>query len=150
MQKPRLIIQNTIECHFINPDLILYIKSNGNYCDIHLTDGTIMVNIPLQLGQMARQINCQFADIHAPSFIQVGRQHIVNSEHILSIFPSKKLLLFDMNAPFTQGKISISPSSSALTALSKCIISDECPSNLLKEPLTKTEITDDEIWVLND
>ena len=149
MQKPRLIIQNTVECHVVNPDIILYIRSNGNYCDFHLTDGTIMKNVPLQLGQVAKQINRQFADVQAPSFIQVGRQYIVNSEHILSIFPSKKVLLFDLNIPFAQEKTAISPSSAALLALSMYLVSNESHSYLLKEPSTK-DITDDEIWLLND
>ena len=150
MQTPRLIIKNTVECHIVNPDLILYIKSNGNYCDIHLTDGVVMRNIPMQLGQIARFIHRQFADVQVPCFIQVGRQHIVNAEHILSIFPSKKQLLFDLKSPPSQEKMAISPSSSALAILSMYLASDESHSFLLKEPVAKTDITEDEIWVLND
>lgn len=151
MKKTRLIIQNSIECHIINPELILYISSDGNYCNIHLTDGTVMQNIPVQLGHVARLIRQQLTNVSAPQFLQIGRRHIVNSEHLLSIFPSQKLLLFDLNVFCTEEKISISPSSAALVALVSQI--NAIPSsfnNSLGEPLSYVEIGDDEVEVLNE
>ena len=41
-RKNILKISNQTEIYYLNSDLILYVEADGNYCDIHLTDGDVL------------------------------------------------------------------------------------------------------------
>ena len=152
MSVPRLIVHNSIELHTVNPNQILYIKSSGNYCDVHLVDGSVMQNLPVSLGQMAEQIRRQLADSSTPSYIQLGRQYIVNADHILSVYPQKKRLVFDVYNKSRSSRVTVSPSSPSLFALVKWLssgIKEKSCSILVDESSSLSNISDEEIRVLN-
>ena len=113
---PHLLIFNSAEYHQINTEDILYIKSDGNYCCIHLTNGCTIKDIPQQLGLTARQIQL-ISDDSTPHFLQVGRQYIINADHIQSIYPAKKQLFFDTCSADSNCRVEIMPSAKALNAL---------------------------------
>ena len=131
---------------------MLYVKSNGNYCDLCRTDGGIMQNLPVSLGQMAEQIRTSLADPATPSFIQLGRQYIVNAEHILSVYPKKKILVFEPSGVNVQAGPSISPSSASLSALIEWLtrrISCGSCSVLVEESVLPMAVREDDMLVLN-
>lgn len=117
MQPYRLHINNSIEHHFLNIDQILYIRSNGNYCNVYLEDGTEIINISKQLGQIARIINNTLPSNLYGTLVQVGRFHIVNINHIQTINISKKQIVFDHKSPNSNHPITISPSTESLSTL---------------------------------
>mgnify|MGYP002626238705 CR=1 FL=1 len=152
MNSLRLVVHNSIEFHSFNPFHVLYFKSNGNYCDVCLTDGGMVQNLPMSLGQMAMQIRNLLTDPSSPSFIQLGRQYIVNAEHILSVFPAKKCLVFDILNKDKSSRNSISPSSASLLALVEWLstgVNGKSCSVLVEEPKDPAEMAEDEIQVLN-
>ena len=40
-----LEISNQNEVYYIHPETILYVEADGNYCDIHLTDGDVLETV---------------------------------------------------------------------------------------------------------
>ena len=44
-RKNILKISNQTEIYYLNSDLILYVEADGNYCDIHLTDGDVLKTV---------------------------------------------------------------------------------------------------------
>lgn len=156
MNNYRLHISNSVEHHFIDLNNILYIKSDGNYCHAHLTDGTQIQNIPKQLGQIARIIT--HADLHNLSgrIIQVGRYHIVNTSHIQSIYTNKKQIVFDTIQPETHHHAAISVSSESLTKLCN-YLSHLYPTqtnypNYVNELIedAEEELSDEDIYILDN
>lgn len=117
MNNYRLHISNSVEHHFIDIDHLLYVKSNGNYCMAVLDDGTEISNIPKQLGQISRLINNTLPPQMYGSLIQTGRFHIINTQHIQSIYIKRKLIIFDTTSPLTSKRFAISTSPDSLTKL---------------------------------
>lgn len=137
----RLHINNSIEHHFLDVDNILYFKSNGNYTNVLLCDGTEILNIPKQLGQIARVINNTMPSELRGALVQVGRYYIVNTTHIKTIHISKRLLVFDARPSVNMPSV-ISPSAEALLQL--CSIMSETYSTSTHYPTSVNE--DDNDW----
>lgn len=148
----KLIIHNSVEFHTINPNKILYISSDGNYSNIYLTDGGLMQTIPFSIGQIADKIHLQLSARSDSKFVRLGRQFIVNVSHILSIYPTKKQLIFDVIHPCEKTHVRIYPSSSALSSLI-ANLATEIDSALLREaslPQDEAEVDDDTCVFLNE
>lgn len=151
MLTDRLIINNSKELHAVNPDKILYVSSDGNYSNIHLTDGGTIQAVPFSIGQVAEKIRSQLSGWCDSKFVRLGRQYIVNVRHIQSIYPTKKLLVFDSPHSREQGPVRISPSASALSAL-MASLSAGIAQTLLSEVLQScndVDVDDDTCLFLN-
>jgi len=144
MVPDRLHIGNSVEHHYLCPEHILYIKSDGNYSIAYLLDGSIKKDIPRQLGQIAQLISKMYQRRHEKPFVQVGRYYIVNCDHIESIYLSKKQLLFDIDDKCSNQRVAISPSIESLHMLI-----DLLEQNAFS-PLSDTYLSEESDTMYND
>lgn len=156
MNNYRLHISNSVEHHFIDIERILYIRSNGNYSNVYLDNGTEIQNIPKQLGQIARIINNTLPCCFHGALVQVGRYYIVNTYHIQTIHTTKKIIIFDTKSPIDNSSITISPSSESLSVLCDLMSKDyptttDYPTHAQEDDFATsdmTQYTEDGIQVL--
>ncbi len=100
----------------IAPERIVYISSDGNYCNIYKTDNESKL-ITYQLGQIEKIISSQLGN-EGSAFIRIGKSYIVNRSYIYYInITRQKLVLSDVSS-FTY---TISPSKEALKLLKEMI-----------------------------
>lgn len=117
-QKNRLLeIGNQNEVYYLQPESILFVQADGNYCDIHLVDGDVLKTVSCKRAEIARKIDLQLAGDLARMFSLVGKPYLVNICHIMHIAPMRHLLTFDTNHPGTCRKKTIGASSEALRSL---------------------------------
>lgn len=116
-RKSILKISNQVEIYYLNSDLILYVEADGNYCDIHLTDGDVLKTVGFQRAEVARMIDAQLQSDEASKFALVGKRFLINLEHIQYINPSQQNLTFDINHHGTCQKKAIRISVNALKNL---------------------------------
>jgi len=112
-----LTIKNKSEVLYLRQDNILFIQADGNYCNIHLTDGGVLNTLTYQRAEIARMMDEQLADNSRKRFVMVGRSYMVNTDYVLRIQPSKQLLTFRVNRLGTDQKIAIKATAKALDAL---------------------------------
>ena len=168
-QKNRLLeIGNQNEVYYLQPESILFVVADGNYCDIHLVDGDVLKTVSCKRAEIARKIDMQLAGDLARMFSLVGKPYLVNICHIMHIAPMKRLLTFDTNHPGTCRKKTIDASTEALRSLRTALedqsvgkaagterlvtginggFSDYVASTLRDEP-KNYDIDDDEIMML--
>lgn len=114
--KKYLIISTTNDVIRIAPERIVYISSDGNYCNIYKTDNESKL-ITYQLGQIEKIISSQLGN-EGSAFIRIGKSYIVNRSYIYYInITRQKLVLSDVSS-FTY---TISPSKEALKLLKEMI-----------------------------
>lgn len=116
-RKNILKISNQTEIYYLNSDLILYVEADGNYCDIHLTDGDVLKTVGFQRAEVARMIDTQLLTEDASKFALVGKRFLVNITHIQYINASQQQLIFDINHFGTCQKKAIKISVNALRNL---------------------------------
>jgi len=116
-----LEIGNQNEVYYLQPHMILYVEADGNYCDIHLTDGDVLETVSFQRSEIARKIDTQLSKQVACSFSLVGKNYLVNIRHIMHINASKQQLTFDINLPGTCKKTTIKATPNALRNLRQAL-----------------------------
>lgn len=98
MPQKYLVISTATDLVRIAPEKIVYITSDGNYCNMMQTDDQIRL-LTLQLGQIETMIKVQLGSEN--EFIRIGRSLIINRIYIYYInIQSQKLVLSD-NSRFT-------------------------------------------------
>lgn len=116
MLKKYLIISTTTDLVRIAPDKIVFISSDGNYCNLVQTDNETRM-LTFQLGQIQDMIHEQL-DREDIFLIRIGRGLIVNRNYVYYInIQSQKLVLSD-NSRFTH---TVSASKEALKQLKELI-----------------------------
>ena len=99
MPQKYLVISTATDLVRIAPEKIVYISSDGNYCNMMQTDDQIRL-LTLQLGQIETMIKVQLGS-EGNEFIRIGRSLIINRIYIYYInIQSQKLVLSD-NSRFT-------------------------------------------------
>ncbi len=116
-KKMTLTIKSKSEILFIHLDNILYIQADGNYCNICLTDGSVINSLSYQRAEIARMMDEQLPTEIRKQFIMLGRSYLINSDYVLRIQPGKHLLTFCVNEYGTCKKIAINATSKALKTL---------------------------------
>ena len=116
MLKKYLIISTTTDLVRIAPERIVFISSDGNYCNLVQTDNETRM-LTFQLGQVESMIRDQLGT-DGNLFIRIGRGLIINRNYIYYInIQSQKLILSDV-ARFTH---TVSASKEALKQLKELI-----------------------------
>ena len=116
MLKKYLIISTATDLVRIAPERIVFISSDGNYCNLVQADNETRL-LTLQLGQVEMLIHNQLG-IEGNLFIRIGRGLIINRNYIYYInVQSQKLILSDTNR-FTH---TVSASKEALKQLKDLI-----------------------------
>lgn len=92
--KKYLIVSTATEMVRIMPDKIVYISSDGNYCNLMQADNETRM-ITYQLGQVENMIRDQLG-ADGNLFIRIGRGLIVNRDYIYYInIQNQKLIMSD-------------------------------------------------------
>lgn len=95
--KEYLIIGNKIWLSHIDPTEIWYIKSDGNYSVMNLTNGK-EIRIHMNLGEVERLINIHLPYYHT-DFHRIGKGLIINKTHLYSIdLSAQEVQLFNRSA----------------------------------------------------
>ncbi len=116
MLRKYLIISTATDLVRIAPDKIVFISSDGNYCNLVQTDNETRL-LTFQLGQIQDMIHDQL-DRDGDSFIRIGRGLIINRNYVYYVnIQSQKLVLSD-NSRFTH---TVSASKEALKQLKDLI-----------------------------
>ena len=116
MLKKYLIISTANDLVRIAPDKIVFISSDGNYCNLVQTDNETRM-LTFQLGQVESMIRDQLGT-EGNLFIRIGRGLIINRNYIHYInIQSQKLILSDV-VRFTH---TVSASKEALKQLKELI-----------------------------
>ena len=116
MHRKYLIISTATDLVRIAPDKIVFISSDGNYCNLVQTDNETRL-LTFQLGQIQDMIHDQL-DRDGDSFIRIGRGLIINRNYVYYVnIQSQKLVLSD-NSRFTH---TVSASKEALKQLKDLI-----------------------------
>lgn len=116
MLRKYLIISTATDLVRIAPDKIVFISSDGNYCNLVQTDNETRL-LTFQLGQIQDMIQVQL-DRDGDSFIRIGRGLIINRNYVYYVnIQSQKLVLSD-NSRFTH---TVSASKEALKQLKDLI-----------------------------
>ena len=96
MLKKNLIISTTTDLVRIAPEKIVFISSDGNYCNLMQADNESRL-LTFQLGQIESMIRDQLGT-EGNLFIRIGRGLIINRNYIYYInVQSQKLILSDNN-----------------------------------------------------
>lgn len=114
-----LTVKNKSEVIYLPLNKILYIQADGNYCDIHLTDGSVINTLTYQRAEIARMMKEQLPEMCWSRFAMLGRFYMVNKDYILRIQPGKQQLTFVANSFGTIQKITIKATAKALDLLEK-------------------------------
>lgn len=116
MLKKYLIISTANDLVRIAPEKIVFISSDGNYCNLVQTDNETRL-LTFQLGQIEAMIHEQLG-VDRKLFVRIGRSLIINRNYIYYInIQSQKLILSDNNR-FTH---TVSASKDALKQLKELI-----------------------------
>lgn len=101
-------------------DRVAYIEADSNYCHVVFING-VKVTLLTSLLNIEKLINECFND-DTPTFLRIGKSHIVNRRYILRInLPRQRLLLSDLDSP---RPLEISVSREALKALKQKLDTD--------------------------
>lgn len=96
MLKKYLIISTATDLVRIAPEKIVFISSDGNYCNLMQADNESRL-LTFQLGQIENMIRDQLGT-EGNLFIRIGRGLIINRNYIYYInVQSQKLILSDNN-----------------------------------------------------
>lgn len=112
-----LEIGNQNEVYYLQPESVLYVEADGNYCDIHLTDGDVFETVSFQRAEIARIIEEQLPYDKARMFSLIGRTYLININYVMHINSSRQQLTFSINTPGTCRKKSIKVSAAAIRNL---------------------------------
>ena len=122
MSKP-IIIQNTTQDLLrLSSDEIMYIQSDGNYCQMWLYEHSDPIQLWVSLKAVSEMIDVQMKG-EAPVFVRIGKQHVLNLGYINRIDTKKDTLTLwrkGMETPVILDGIS----HKALSALADKLLND--------------------------
>ena len=113
----KLIIKNFNEVYYIPFNDIVYVKADGNYCNIHLSNGHVIETVSYQRAEVARMIEQQAPEIWKRDFALVGRTYLINLNHVMHIHPAARKLTFIGNPFGTEKKMQVECTPPALREL---------------------------------
>lgn len=113
----RIDLGNSEEGIYLTSEQILYVKADGNYCDIYLSDGDVMKTLGQQRAQIARKLDTYLPLEDKVKFALVGKSYIVNLDYVMRVHPSKQMLTFKVNEFGTCNKQCVHASVKALKGL---------------------------------
>ena len=93
--KEKLLIHTVNEAYSFQPDQVICIEADGNYCNLHLSNGNEYL-LSFQLGQVESIIKEQLSYTNH-SFVRVGKSLIVNMDELICVNITKQTL--EMNQP---------------------------------------------------
>lgn len=92
--KEYLILGNTREMYHIDSADIWYIKADGDYSDVFLTNSQ-KIEVTMQIGEVQKAIN-KYLPQRRYDFKRVGRSLIINKNHLFYInLQAQQLVLSD-------------------------------------------------------
>lgn len=112
MTRTHLLIATSNDLLRVAASHILYISSDGNYCNFFQTGGEMRL-VTYQLGQLERMIADQLPEL-SKNFVRIGKSLIINRNHVYYIHvPKQQLILVDGQ----QNRYTLTASKDALKAL---------------------------------
>lgn len=93
--KEKLLIHTVNEAYSFNPNQIICIEADGNYSNLHLSNGNEYL-LSFQLGQVESIIKEQLSYSNH-SFVRVGKSLIINMDELICVNITKQTL--EMNQP---------------------------------------------------
>ena len=118
--KEKLLIHTVNEAYSFNPNQIICIEADGNYSNLHLSNGNEYL-LSFQLGQLESIIKEQLSYSNY-SFVRVGKSLIINMEELICVNITKQTL--EMNHP-SGNKMLFSASREALKNLMNFLIENK-------------------------
>ena len=118
--KEKLLIHTVNEAYSFQPDQVICIEADGNYCNLHLSNGNDYL-LSFQLGQVESIIKEQLSYTNH-SFIRVGKSLIVNMDELLCVNITRQTL--EMNQPSGE-KLLFNASREALKKLMNLLIENK-------------------------
>ena len=115
--KEKLLIHTVNEAYSFQPDQVICIEADGNYCNLHLSNGNEYL-LSFQLGQVESIIKEQLSYTNH-SFVRVGKSLIVNMDELICVNITKQTL--EMNQPSGE-KLLFNASREALKKLMNLLI----------------------------
>ena len=79
--KEKLLIHTVNEAYSFHPEQIICIEADGNYCNLHLSNGNEYL-LSFQLGQVESIIKEQLSYSNH-SFVRVGKSLIINMDDFI-------------------------------------------------------------------
>ena len=95
IMKEKLLIHTVNEAYSFNPNQVICIEADGNYCNLHLANGNEYL-LSFQLGQVESIIKEQLSYSNH-SFVRVGKSLIINMDELICVNITKQTL--EMNMP---------------------------------------------------
>lgn len=93
--KEKLLIHTVNEAYSFNPEQIICVEADGNYCNLHLSNGNEYL-LSFQLGQVESIIKEQLSYSNH-SFVRVGKSLIINMDELICVNITRQTL--EMNQP---------------------------------------------------
>ena len=118
--KEKLLIHTVNEAYSFHPDQVICIEADGNYCNLHLSNGNEYL-LSFQLGQVESIIKEQLSYTNH-SFVRVGKSLIINMDELLCVNITKQTL--EMNPPSGE-KLLFNASREALKKLMNMLIENK-------------------------
>ena len=118
--KEKLLIHTVNEAYSFNPNQIICIEADGNYSNLHLSNGNEYL-LSFQLGQVESIIKEQLSYSNH-SFVRVGKSLIINMDELICVNITKQTL--EMNQPSGE-KMLFSASREALKKLMNFLIENK-------------------------
>lgn len=88
--KEKLLIHTVNEAYSFNPNQIICIEADGNYSNLHLSNGNEYL-LSFQLGQVESIIKEQLSYSNY-SFVRVGKSIIINMDELICVNITKQTL----------------------------------------------------------
>lgn len=88
--KEKLLIHTVNEAYSFNPAQVICIEADGNYCNLHLSNGNEYL-LSFQLGQVESIIKEQLSYSNH-SFVRVGKSLIINMDELICVNITKQTL----------------------------------------------------------
>ena len=118
--KEKLLIHTVNEAYSFNPNQIICIEADGNYSNLHLSNGNEYL-LSFHLGQVESIIKEQLSYSNY-SFVRVGKSLIINMDELICVNITKQTL--EMNQPSGE-KLLFNASREALKKLMNFLIENK-------------------------
>lgn len=118
--KDKLLIHTVNEAYSFNPEQVICIEADGNYCNLHLANGNEYL-LSFQLGQVESIIREQLSYSNH-SFVRVGKSLIINMDALICVNITKQSL--ELTQPSGE-KILFSASREALKKLMNLLLENK-------------------------
>ena len=118
--KEKLLIHTVNEVYSFQPDQVICVEADGNYCNLHLSNGNEYL-LSFQLGQVESIIKEQLSYTNH-NFVRVGKSLIFNMDELICVNITKQTL--EMNQPSGE-KLLFNASREALKKLMNLLIENK-------------------------